>query len=192
MSNPYAPPDDRPRGDEAPVERAGDGRGAPSPGGPGRPGGEPPAPWPGGASPGRPGPAGAGEPAAQPAPLSPVEAARIAAGMRFGSALVLGALLVQLLPLPWGLLALPFALLGTAVVGRTMLLMSRARVRGPASVLTTLLLVVGVGSLAVSLMLGAYWTAGADSYRCEQQALTQQARYSCAALLPQQASVHLP
>lgn len=131
-------------------------------------------------------------PVPPPEPLDPLQVARIAAGMRFGAALVLGGLLVQLLPLPWGLLALPFALLGTGVVGRTMLLMSRARVRGPASAFTTLLLVAGVGSLAVSLMLGAYWVAGADSYRCEQAALTSQARYSCAALLPQQGSVHVP
>jgi len=201
VSNPYAPPDDRPRGDEAPADRgAADGQhGVTGPGhgpssGPfhGPLDGQAPAPWPGVRPADRPG-VGQG-PGQQevPPPVNPAQLSRIAAGMRFGAALVLAALLVQLLPLPWGLLALPFALLGTGVVGRTMLLMSRARVRGPASVLTTLLLVVGVGSVAVSLMLAAYWAAGADSYRCEQSALTVQAHYSCAALLPQQGSMHLP
>lgn len=198
MSNPYAPPDDRPRGDEAPADRGGaDGpRGVTDPGhGPSSgpfhgPDGQ--APWPGVRPADRPHVGQGPGQQTVPPPVSPAQLSRIAAGMRFGAALVLAALLVQLLPLPWGLLALPFALLGTGVVGRTMLLMSRARVRGPASVLTTLLLVVGVGSVAVSLMLAAYWTAGADSYRCEQSALTVQARYSCAALLPQQGSVHLP
>lgn len=131
-------------------------------------------------------------PRTDPRTAGPEQLARIAAGVRLGAALVLGGLLVQLLPLPWGLLALPFALLGTGVVGRTLVLMSRAGVRGPASVLSRMLLAVGVVSLVVSLMLAVYWTAGADSYRCEQAALTVQAKLACAQLLPQQAAVHLP
>ena len=230
MSNPYAPPEDRPRGDEAPVDRGTLPAGGPDahgdrtdgepglPVAPGQPS-DPAAPWPGPGGPVGPWPGQQGRPAPwpgsqgrPPAPwpgqqvppgtgpgprtesrtAGPEELARIAAGVRLGAALVLGALLVQLLPLPWGLLALPFAVLGTGVVGRTVLRMSRSGIRGPASALSRMLLVVGVVSLVVSLMLAVYWTAGADSYRCEQAALTVQGKLACAQLLPQQGSVHLP
>jgi hypothetical protein len=158
VSNPYAPPEDRPRTPD------GDRTDAPPA----------PQPWP----PATARPQVARSSAPDRRPPDPELTARAQRLTRLFGVLVLSSVLVATLPLPWQAAALAFGL-GALVVGVWALVVSgRARARG----LTPMIAVGVVIALFWSLLLGvqlALWPVQQDKQDCLQGALTITATNAC-------------
>lgn len=200
MSNPYAPPEDRPR-ESAQVDT--ETRGGPTPGPDGPPdvlgpaGPEGPA-WP--AAPEEPAPR-PGTPYAGPAALSdrspagvpyerphgsaspspaadPKEVRRLAILVRTTTLLVLLTLLVDLLPFPWYVAAAALAVAGLVAGGRALVVAARTHQRTPraAVILLVVLAVIGLARPGAALLT---WDAESQYAHCQSGALTLQARNAC-------------
>lgn len=185
MSNPYAPPEDRPR--EAPPA---DGS-APGPGsGPTPP---PTGPWGGGPTPPPTGPWGApagpdrspaGVPyerrPAAPAgpPPGPADVLRVAVLLRWTALLVLVAVIGDLFVFPWFLAAGVVGVVALVVGTRAMTLAARTRQRAPRTVLALLVVValLGLTRPATALLT---WDAESSYARCQASAITVQAQNAC-------------
>ena len=153
MSNPYAPPENRPgTSDDAPV------RDAPV--------------WP---------PAGPPSPAPvvpEPQPADPEGTARATGLTRLFAVLVLASVLVATLRLPWQAAALPFAIAAVVVGVRAVVVAVRARSRGLAPVLAVGLAISLSWTLLLSVQL-ALWPAQQDKQECLERALTIGAKSAC-------------
>lgn len=151
MSNPYAPPGDRP----------------PAP--PDAPGGPPPEGVPYERSPRTPrGPA-----------AHPTDVRRVAVLTRTTALLVLASVLAGLLPFPWYLAAVPLALAAIVVAGRTMTVASRTHVRGAPIGVVGLLVVVALLGLARPAQTVLMWDVEKQYAQCLGGALTVQAQNGC-------------
>jgi hypothetical protein len=158
VSNPYAPPEDRPRTPDGDRVDA------------------PPAqhPWPPPAA--RPPVAGHGAPDRR--PPDPEQTARAQRLTRLFGVLVLSSVLVATLPLPWQAAAVAFALAALVVGVWALVVSSRARSRG----LTPMIAVGVVIALFWSLLLGvqlALWPVQQDKQECLAGALTITATNAC-------------
>lgn len=154
MSNPYAPPENRP------------GTPADAP-----PAHEAPAWPPAGAPPQVP-------PVTERPPADPEGTARATGYTRLFAVLVLASVLVATLRLPWQAAALPFALAAVVVGVRALVVAVRARSRGLAPLLAVGLVI----ALSWTLLLGvqlALWPAQQDKQDCLEGALTIGARNAC-------------
>ncbi|MEZ0448421.1 hypothetical protein [Cellulomonas sp. ICMP 17802] len=157
MSNPYAPPEDRPRppdGDRADVPVA-------------------QLPWPP--------PAPRAVPA-EPArtPPDPEQVARAQSLTRLFGVLVLSSVLVATLPLPWQAAGLVFAL-GALVVGvRALVVSVRARAGGLTPMIAVGVVIALFWSFLLILQL-ALWPMQQAKQECLQGALTISAQNACAA-----------
>ncbi|NUU18205.1 hypothetical protein HP550_13190 [Cellulomonas humilata] len=162
MSNPYAPPEDRPRTPD------GDRADAPAPqDGPSWP---PPMPMPVPRTP------VALEP--EPQPPDPVLTARAAGLTRLFGVLVLASVLVATLPLPWQAPALLFALPALVVGVRALGVAARARTRGLVPLLAAGVVVALLWTTALGVM--AYtWPALLAQQKCLEGALTISATSTC-------------
>lgn len=153
MSNPYAPPEDRPgTQDDVPAR-------------------ETPV-WP---------PAGAPQtvPAApERPPADPEGTARATRLTRLFAVLVLASVLVETLRLPWKAAALPFALAAVVVGVRAVVVAVRARSRGLAPLLAVGLFVALSWALLLTGQV-ATWPAQLDKEECLDGALTIGARSAC-------------
>ncbi|GEK22265.1 cytochrome d ubiquinol oxidase subunit II [Cellulomonas xylanilytica] len=153
MSNPYAPPENRPgTPDDAPAQEA-------------------PA-WP---------PAGAPRPASvapERPPADPEGTARATSLTRLFAVLVLASVLVATLRLPWQAAALPFALAAIVVGVRALVVAVRARARGLGPLLAVGLVISLAWTLLLSVQL-ALWPAQQDKQECLEGALTLGARSAC-------------
>ena len=153
MSNPYAPPENRPgTSDDAPV------RDAPV--------------WP---------PAGPPSPAPvvpEPRPADPEGTARATSLTRLFAVLVLASVLVATLRLPWQAAALPFAIAAVVVGVRAIVVAVRARSRGLAPVLAVGLVISVLWTFSVTVLL-APWEAQQAKQECLERALTIGARNAC-------------
>lgn len=188
VSNPYAPPEDRPS--SAPDDGAAS-QGAPQPGAP-QPGtpphgapqqGHPTAPG------GQPGPeAGWGMPPGQrpvappsrdTTPPDPEQVAALARQGRTFAALMVAAVLTSSFPVPWQAAGLVFTVLALVVGVRALIRAIRLRVRGT----LTGLLIGGVGVSAfwfvVSIGMALMWPIYVDRQECLAGALTISARQEC-------------
>ncbi|MDM7854231.1 hypothetical protein [Cellulomonas alba] len=199
MSNPYAPPEDRPRppqgepagggaGDaQAPVGP--DGRplpdGAPDPRGlPVAPPAHAPRPegppaW-GAAHGARPGdPGGAG--AAGPGPGAPDAAATARVTRLAGTfgMLVVASLLVGTLRLPWRLAAIGFGVLAIVWGVRALTTAARSGFRGGLPVMLGIGVLVAGGWVLLNLVSLVSWDALRANQECSAQALTQTAHQEC-------------
>lgn len=161
VSNPYAPPEDRPRTPDddrvdAPVAQY------PWP---------PPAPHPQVAAP-RVGP--------DRTPPDPEQVARAQRLTRLFGVLVLSSVLVATLPLPWQAAAVAFAI-AALVVGVWALVVSiRGHARGLSPMIGVGVVIALFWSLLLSVQL-ALWPAVQDKQECLQGALTITAQNACAA-----------
>ena len=154
MSNPYAPPENRPgTSDDAPVRDA-----------PVWPPAGPPSPAP-----------VAPEP---PLPADPEGTARATSLTRLFAVLVLASVLVATLRLPWQAAALPFALAAVGVGDRAIVVAVRARSRGLAPVLAVGLVISLSWTLLLSVQL-ALWPAQQNKQECLERALTIGAKSAC-------------
>ncbi|KQR16861.1 hypothetical protein [Cellulomonas sp. Leaf334] len=153
MSNPYAPPENRPgTPDDAPVQDAPVWPPA---------GGAPQAP----VVPERP-------------PADPEGAARATSLTRLFAVLVLASVLVATLRLPWQAAALPFVLAAVVVGVRAVVVALRARARGLAPVLAVGLVISLLWTFSLLVQL-APWQAQQDKQDCLARALTIGARSAC-------------
>ena len=153
MSNPYAPPENRPAApDDAPVQDA--------------------PVWPPA------GPPPQAPVAPDPLPADPEGTARATSLTRLFAVLVLASVLVATLPLPWQAAALPFALAAMVVGVRAMVVALRARARGLAPVLGVGLGIALLWTFSVSVQL-AQWEPQQDKQECLERALTIGARSAC-------------
>jgi hypothetical protein len=157
VSNPYAPPEDRPRtpdGDrvDAPVAQQ---------------------PWP-------PPALLAGPVAPERVPPDPEQVARAQSLTRLFGVLVLSSVLVATLPLPWQAAALVFAL-GALVIGVWALVVSvRAHARGLTPMIGVGVVIALCWSFLLALQL-ALWPVAQDKQDCLEGALTITAQNACAA-----------
>ena len=158
VSNPYAPPEDRPRTpDGAPTDapRAHDGPSWPPP----MP--RPPVPV-----------------APERQPPDPEGSARALGLTRLFGVLILGSVLVATLPLPWQAAAFLFAVPAVVVGIRALVVAVRARTRG----LVPLLATGGVVALLWTLFLATLviqWPAVLERQECLEGALTVTATSAC-------------
>ena len=171
MSNPYAPPDDRPTHGAAPASGTHE-RDDPEPGpaqqqGPQAGWGLPPAQRP-----------VAPPPHETPAP-DPEQVAAITRSARTFAALMLAAVLTSSFPVPWQAAGLAFTVLALVVGARALVRAVRARVRGA----LTGMLIGGVGLaafwLVVSSAMALMWPLYLDRQECLAGALTISARQEC-------------
>lgn len=187
VSNPYAPPEDRPRTPDSPPT-------APPAGSPTAPPvAPPPAPPVSGPYPahgplvrdarlrGGPGAPPDGGPSGDVPPVDAKAAARSIGLARTAGLLVLATVIAMSFPVPWQVGALVFALAAVVTSIRGLGVAVRARVRGglPA-VLVVLLLVSGMLTLASASML-VLWTPQRDHHACLAGALTVTAKSQCEA-----------
>ena len=166
VSNPYAPPDDRPSPSAAPeTPESGPGH---------RPGPEagwgiPPAHRP------------AAPPPHDPPPPDPAKVATIVRSTRTFAALMLAAVLTSSFPVPWQAAGLVFTVLALVVGVRALVQAVRAHVRGA----LTGMLVGGVGLsafwLVVSVAMSMMWPVYLERQDCLAGALTITARQECEA-----------
>ncbi|MBO9554261.1 hypothetical protein [Cellulomonas sp.] len=175
MSNPYAPPEDRPRTPDAPSD-------APS----GVPPAGPPTPPPAHRYPhdARPG-GGPGAPRddrpTEVAPTDAKAATRSISLARTTGLLVLASVLVLSFPVPWQAASLGFGLAAAVTAIRGLAVALRGRVRGGVpAVLGVLLLVSGMLSLVSASML-VLWGPQRDHQACLAGALTVTAKSQCEA-----------
>ena len=159
VSNPYAPPEDRPRTPDGDRVDA------------------PPAqhPWPPPA-PHHPPAVGPGAPDRR--PPDPEQAARAQHLTRLFGVLILSSVLVATLPLPWQAAGIAFAVAALVVAVRALVVSARARSRG----LTPIIAVGVVIALFWSLLLGvqlALWPVQQDKQDCLAGALTITATNAC-------------
>jgi len=165
VSNPYAPPEDRPR-ESAPGEApAGDG-------GPGT-----------GAAPGSPSRSPEGVPYerprnAPPAPPRPEDLRRLARLFRATALLVLATVVADLLSFPWFVVAGPVAIVAVVVGARALLLAAKTRQRPPRMMLV-LLLIIAALSLARPVTALMTWDVESTYARCQAAAITVQAQDAC-------------
>lgn len=95
------------------------------------------------------------------------------------AALTLAGLIVQRLPLPWGLVAIAF-LVPAAVVGvRLVASLRRAGVRGLTMAGAVLTVAVIAFSLFLSLATAAFYPVAASYQRCQRAAITESAVQDC-------------
>ena len=153
MSNPYAPPENRPgTPDDAPAPQA--------------------PVWP-----------SAGVPQHAPVvperpPADPEGTARATSLTRLFAVLVLASVLVDTLRLPWQAAALPFALAAIVVGVRAIVVAVRARSRGLVPVLAAGLVIASSLTLLLSIQL-ALWPVSLERQGCLEGALTIGARNAC-------------
>ncbi|MGY4643301.1 hypothetical protein [Cellulomonas sp. URHB0016] len=181
MSNPYAPPEDRPRMPDGPVSAPPDG----PLDGPVGASDEPPAVLPDGSRPGvghDPRLHGApGGPTGDAPPPDADAAVRSIALARTTGLLVLATVVVMSLPVPWQVAALGFAPAAVVTSVRGLGVAVRGRVRGGVpAVLVMLLLVSGLLSLVSASML-VLWGPQRDHQQCLAGALTVTAKAQCEA-----------
>jgi len=185
VSNPYAPPEDRPRADGTDTD-------ATRPGGTagGGAGGEadhrradggqqhrpPTGPPPGGS-----GRAGAFGPVPDVRPPDPNDVVDVLARTRGAAVLGLAGVFLLLLPMPWLLTSLPFAVAAVVQAVRALRVARRTRVVGPPRTTLGLLLVLSAGAVLMTLFNAALWPVQAPYVRCQQAALTVQAQQACTA-----------
>ncbi|WP_203747233.1 hypothetical protein [Cellulomonas chitinilytica] len=189
MSNPYAPPEDRPRTPDAPPAGP---QAAPPAGppvaptaGPQAPSSNPVGPHPAASHDGRrgggPGVPPDGGPAGDVAPTDAPAVARSIGLARTTGLLVLATVVVVSFPVPWQAASLGFALAAVVTAVRGLGIAVRGRVRGGVpAVLTVLLLVAGMLSLASASML-VLWGPQRDHQACLAGALTVSAKAQCEA-----------
>jgi hypothetical protein len=194
VSNPYAPPEDRPRTPEgAPAE--GDGRvpgsPAPAPGPPASaPGTFPPPgapaplpdpvqPVPGPGAPGGAGPRGAGA-QGQPGAPDPAAAGRVGRLAGTFGLLVVASVLVATLALPWRAASIVFAALAVVWGVRALTTAVRSGFRGGLPAMLVLGVLVAGGWVLLSLASLVVWDAERANQDCVARAITVQARQECA------------
>jgi len=189
VSNPYAPPEDRPSGSAAPGSRGDAAPGTP----PDAPHGPPHAPGPPGwvvAHPPRaPHPDQHGTPGhdrpprgRSPRDLRPPDPERVALVARHArtfAALLLAAVLTATFPVPWQVASLGFTVLALVVGLRTLVLAFRGRVRGPMTAMLAGGVAVAAFWLVTSLGMTLLWPAYLDRQECLTGALTVTARHDC-------------
>jgi hypothetical protein len=161
VSNPYAPPEDRPR-ESAPAGDAGPGTGA-APGDTGR--------SPEGVPYERPR-------NAPPAPPRPEDLRRLARLFRATALLVLATVVADLLSFPWFVVAGPVAIVAIVVGARALLLAVQTRQRQPRMMLV-LLLIIAALSLARPVTALMTWDVESTYARCQVAAITVQAQDAC-------------
>lgn len=189
VSNPYAPPEDRPSGDAAPGSRGGAAPGGPTD----APHGPPYAPgqhgWVVARPPGAPHPDQHGAPGHDRSPrgrsprdLRPPDPERVALVARHArtfAALLLAAVLTATFPVPWQVASLAFTVLALVVGLRALVLAFRGRVRGPMSAMLAGGVAVAAFWLVTSLGMTLLWPAYLDRQECLAGALTVTARHQC-------------
>ena len=165
MSNPYAPPEDRPRTPD------GDPTGTPGHHD------APPSAWPPHAQ--HPAPGGpVGRVGADQEPPDPEGAARATRATRLFGVLVLGSVLVVTLPLPWRASSLVFALAAIAVGAWAIVISVQARTRGITPMLAVGVLVAFTWTaFAVGQLVP--WSAHQARQDCLEGALTVGAQDAC-------------
>ncbi|WP_421734600.1 hypothetical protein [Cellulomonas sp.] len=171
MSNPYAPPEDRPRtpdGDRADAPAPQDG---PS--------------WP----PPMPMPVQRRQVALEPErlPPDPEVVARAASLTRLFGVLVLASVLVATLPLPWQAPALLFAVPALVVGVRALVVAARGRTRGLVPLLTTGVVIALLWTLFLGV-LASSWPALLARQKCLEGALTITATSTCESQYEQELS----
>lgn len=190
VSNPYAPPDDRPRAEPGPGDAA--------PGTPARPT-PPQAPPPGAPAPGTPPPGHGGAdrspdgvPYERPRTAGrggrtprPEDVRKVSSRTRATALLVLAAVLAAWLPFPTLVVALPLAVAALAVGARALALTARVGAQGAPTVVLALLLGVTVMALARPAWTVAIWDLESQHATCQSGALTVQAQVECEATYEQ-------
>lgn len=191
MSNPYAPPGDRPP--EPPAEHDGPTHRGPAHDGPVHHGGQPGSSQPGYPQPGRSHPpqdhpqpdhTPEGVPYERrsgprgPAP-HPTDVRRVAVLTRTTALLVLLCVFAGLLAFPWYLAAVPLAVAAIVVGGRALTFASRTRVRGTPMGVVSLLIFVALMGLARPAQTVLMWDAERDFAECRGGAVTVQAQNDC-------------
>lgn len=163
MSNPYAPPEDRPRTDDGAAPQP-----TPVPG--------PPAHAPDGRPPLVPVPTEAPRERREP---DPAEVLRTAQRARTAGVLLVASVLVVGLPVPWQAAALPFALAAFVLGIRALVGAVRSRAQG--ALPAVLALLVGLAGMWVSLTAGTLlmWQVQTAHQECMAGALTVTAQQRC-------------
>jgi hypothetical protein len=114
-------------------------------------------------------------------PPDPADVAAFLASTRLTAVLALGGLVLLLLPMPWTLAALPFAV-GALVQGvRAFRRAGERRIVAEARRGMTILLAVASGTVLVTAAGAALWPIQAPYERCRDAALTVQAQQACLA-----------
>lgn len=153
VSNPYAPPDPDRAEPREPVRP---------------PQSRPPQPRP--AQP---------RPAAPPAPPDPARLARAASSARLSTVLLLATAATILLPSPWHLTSLAFALAGIVVTVRGLMIAPRSNEPGSPGRRLMLLTVASVVALMATSASAVAWPVQQKYRACLEHALTQQAQQAC-------------
>jgi hypothetical protein len=191
VSNPYAPPEDRPRAPEdAPAAPAQDRdprspqAGSPGEGAPRPQAGPDPVRSTGPQGAPGPGPVGPRDASRRSSdaqrPVDPQAAAKVVRLAGTFGVLVLASVLVAALPLPWRVASIAFAAAAVVWGVRAWVLAVRTRVRSGLPVALGLGVLVACGWILVGVAWLSFWDAESTHQDCVSHALTVSARQECA------------
>ncbi len=183
MSNPYAPPEDRPRDAQPPEEPAGGPPDGDAPGGGLAQSGQPQAVRPSGQPERSPEGVPYERPRGQtghPAP-HPTDLHRVAVLTRTTALLVLGSVVAGLLRFPIYLATVPLVLAAAVVGIRGLTVASRGHVRGAPRAVLGLLIAVALLGLARPALTLLTWDVESEYAACRAGAITVQAQNVCQA-----------